>query len=66
MGDSTEFARKLITPYAERIEELEEEVERLRELVRDMYGNYRVGWNEEIEDELYDRMRELGVEVEDD
>ena len=27
MGDSTEFARKLITPYAERIEELEEELE---------------------------------------
>lgn len=27
MGDSTEFARKLIAPYAERIEELEEELE---------------------------------------
>ena len=35
MGDSTEFARKLITPYAERIEELEEEVERLRECLSD-------------------------------
>ena len=36
---------------------------KLRELVRDMYDNYRAGWNEEIEGELYDRMRELGVEV---
>lgn len=35
MGDSTEFARKLITPYAERIEELEEEVENLKEEAAD-------------------------------
>lgn len=35
----------------------------LRELVRDMYDNYRAGWNEEIEDELSDRMRALGIEV---
>ena len=36
---------------------------KLRELVRVMYGNYRAGWNEEIEDELYDRMRELGEDA---
>ena len=34
---------------------------KLRELVMDMYGNYRTGWNEEIEEELYNRMLELGV-----
>lgn len=42
-------------------DQLKAENAKLRELVRDTYGNYRAGWNEEIEDELYDRMRELGV-----
>lgn len=42
-------------------DQLKAENAKLRELVRDMYGNYRAGWNEEIEDELYERMRELGV-----
>lgn len=34
---------------------------KLRKLVWDMYGNYRTGWNEVIEEELYNRMLELGV-----
>ena len=44
----------------EGIAEQSERIASLEELVLDMYGNYQVGWNEEIEDELYDRMRELG------
>lgn len=48
---------------ATEVMRLRAENAKLRELVRDMYGNYRTGWNEEIEDELYDRMRELGIEV---
>ena len=43
-----------------------EDFDKLRELVRDMYDNYRVGWNEEIEDDLWNRMRELGIEMSDE
>lgn len=53
MGDSTEFARKLITPYAERIEELEEEAERLRECLSDDAENARLLLAEN------DKLREL-------
>lgn len=73
MGDSTEFARKLITPYAERIEELEEEVELLRDLCSEMYHAARlldanahiVGLKlkSEAREGWERRMVELGVDV---
>lgn len=42
MRDATEFASKLIAPYSERIEELEEENRRLRECLSDAEENARI------------------------
>ena len=42
MRDATEFASKLIEPYSERIEELEEENRRLRQSVSDAEENARI------------------------
>ena len=50
MRDATEGARKLIEPYSERIEELEEENRRLRECISDAEENARIlmGENEAL------------------
>lgn len=69
MRDATEFASKLIAPYSERIEELEEENDKLRELVRHLRECTRHNacaackYADDVCDFDYD-MRELGIEVE--
>lgn len=61
MRDATEGARKLIEPYSERIEALEEENQRLRECLSDdaEYARILMGENER----LRMRLAAKGIEV---
>lgn len=61
MRDATEFASKLIEPYSERIEALEEENRRLRQCISDdaEYARWLMAEN----DGLRMRLAAKGIEV---
>lgn len=61
-ADPTRLARTLIEPYSRRIEELDAENAKLRELVRDMWRD-KEALSYGLCLPTKERMRELGIEV---